>query len=152
MKKLLFPLALGIVSLWGCVKGPQSAAPQASGAWITPPQAVLLAANAAPRGVQATFAMKVQATGTQDGRSFLNSELDYRDQRNLTVVLNSRAAQQLRERLGADPLVALKGRNILVTGLAIRTKIHFIANGTPTGKYYYQTHVNVTDASQLVVE
>ena len=96
--------------------------------------------------------MTVQATGTQNGRGFLNSELDYRDQRNLSVVLSPQAVQGLQERLGADPLVALQGKNILVTGSAARTRIAFIVDGVPTDKYYYQTHVNVTDASQLVIE
>ncbi|AND69458.1 hypothetical protein ATSB10_20040 [Dyella thiooxydans] len=96
--------------------------------------------------------MRVQATGAQGNGTFLNSEPDYRDQRNLTVALSPRAADQLWKRLGADPLVALKGRNILVTGSAIRTKIYFFADGEMTDKYYYQTHVNVTDARQVVVE
>ncbi|WP_157798530.1 hypothetical protein [Dyella ginsengisoli] len=96
--------------------------------------------------------MRVQSTGVQGNSTFLNSELDYRDQRNLTVALGPRTLDQLWKRLGADPLVALKGRNILVTGSAIRTKIYFFVDGEMTDKYYYQTHVNITDASELVVE
>jgi len=96
--------------------------------------------------------MRVQSTGTQGDRSFLNSEMDYRDQRNLTVALTRRAAEELWERIGADPMVALKGRNILVTGSAVRTKIYFFAQGVMTDKYYYQTHVNVSNANQVVVE
>lgn len=151
MKRLLLPLFLGACALSGCATTPQPAA-QARNAWITPPQAVLLAADAAPRGVHGTFSMRVQSTGTQGDQSFLNSEADYRDQRNLTVVLTRRATEELGERVGADPLVALKGRNILVTGAAIRTKIYFFVNGVMTDKYYYQTHVNVATANQVVVE
>lgn len=152
MRKLLPPLVLGLAVLSGCAATTKPAPGPASSAWITPVQAILLAADAAPDGVHGTFAMRVQSTGTQGNRTFLNSEPDYRDQRNLTVVLSPRAADQLWKRLGADPLVALKGRNILVTGSAIRTKIYFFADGEMTDKYYYQTHVNVTDARQLVVE
>lgn len=152
MKKLLLPLALGLGALSGCASAPQPVANQASRAWITPVQAILLAADAAPRSVHGTFAMRVQSTGVQGNSTFLNSELDYRDQRNLTVALGPRTLDQLWKRLGADPLVALKGRNILVTGSAIRTKIYFFVDGEMTDKYYYQTHVNITDASELVVE
>jgi len=152
VKKLLPFIALVVALGSGCATAPQSAMTSSTKAWITPSQAILLAANAAPRGVRGTFAMRVQATGTQNGRSFLNSELDYRDQRNLTVALSQRAVQGLRERLGADPLVALQGKNILVTGSAFWTKLFLIAGGDPPAKYYYLTHVNVTDASKLVVE
>ena len=37
-------------------------------------------------------------------------------------------------------------------GSAIRTTIRCYANGKPTGKYYYQTQVNVTDAGQIEVD
>jgi hypothetical protein len=50
-----------------------------------------------------------------------------------------------------EPLSALKGRNILVTGAAVRTKINFFAEGRMTDKYYYQTHVNVSQAAQIVI-
>ena len=95
--------------------------------------------------------MTVQATGTQDGQVYLNSELDYRDQRNLTVALSPIAAMHLHARLGADLLIALKGRDIVVTGAARRVQIFFFADGRRSDKYYYQTHVNVTSAEQVVV-
>jgi len=120
-------------------------------AWIMPEEAVLMAANAAPEGVVGTFSMKVRATGSQNAMSYLNSELDYRDQRNLTVAFNSGVAQQLRERLGSDPLNALNGTDILVRGTAFRVKIVFFCNGRASDNYYYQTQVNVSDADQIVV-
>ncbi|MBU6248930.1 MAG: hypothetical protein KGN77_14355 [Xanthomonadaceae bacterium] len=149
--KLLLSLALGLVALSGCSTPPRRAGGQAPQAWITPVQAVILAADAAPRGVRATFAMRVRSTGAQGDRIFLNSQPDYRDQRDLTIVIGPRVAEQLQERLGADPRVALKGRDIRVTGWAVRTKIYFFANGEMTDKYYYQTHVNLIDAGQLIL-
>lgn len=91
----------------------------------------------------------MQATGSQDNFTYLNSELDYRDQRNLTIAISPGAARQLEAQLGAPPTVALKGKRILVNGVAVRTKIVFLADGKPTDKYYYQTHVRVTDATQI---
>lgn len=152
MTKLLLSAVLATM-LVGCASAPVPAPRQASSsaAWITPEQAVHMAANAAPAGVPGTFAMRVQATGVEGGRSFLNSELDYRDQRNLTVALTARATEQLGRHLGGDPLARLTGKDILVRGDAVRVKIHFFVNGRKTDKYYYQTHVKVTDADQIVV-
>jgi len=119
--------------------------------WIQPAQAVQLAAEAAPNGVSGVFALRVQATGTQDDFTYLNSELDYRDQRNLTIAIAPTAARQLETQLGANPLVALKGKRILVNGVATRAKIVFLSDGKPTDKYYYQTHVRVTDPKQIAI-
>lgn len=152
MKTQLLMASLAVAVLGGCASVPN--APQAERtetAWITPRQAVLMAADAAPGGVAGTFALHVQATGTQSRRTYLNSELDYRDQRNLTVAITPDAAEQLTQRLGEHPLVALKGKDILVRGTAKRTRISFFANGQVTDKYYFQTHVSVTDADQVTV-
>lgn len=130
---------------------PEAIAPAARSARISPEQAVLAAAHAAPAGVPGTFALRVQATGSQHGRFFLNSELDYRDQRNLTIAMSRRVLEQLAARMGGDPLTLLKGRDILVDGIARRTKIYFLVDDRLTDKYYYQTHVNVDDAAQVSV-
>ena len=149
--RLFVVVALTVLS--GCVVVlPQPERPVTESGALTPQQAVLMAAKAAPGEVSGTFAMRVQATGSQNHRSYLNSELDYRDQQNLTVALTPSAARQLEKKIGANSLEALKGRNILVTGSAVRTKIHFVVKGQMTDKYYYQTHVNVDDAAQVVVQ
>ena len=53
--------------------------------------------------------------------------------------------------LGAPPADALRGRHIEVTGRAERRKILFMKAGVPSGLYYYQTGLKVTDASQIKV-
>lgn len=152
MKKKFLLICLIVVALGGCASTP-SVAPLTSveKSWITPQQAVLLAASAAPASVDGTFAMTVLATGAHGDKIYLNSERDYRDQRNLTVVITPQATQELTQRLGESPLVSLQDKAILVRGAAVRTKIYFITLGRATDKYYYQTHVNVTDADQVVV-
>ena len=120
--------------------------------WVQPGQAVLLAAEAAPKGVPGLFVLQVQATGEDGNFTYLNSELDYRDQRNLTVVVTPSAARQIKSELGVHPIDAFKGKRILVNGVATRTKIFFTANGKATDKYYYQTHVRVTDPAQITVQ
>ena len=147
MKGLVLSLALLLTS--GCATTPST---HGQSQWVQPVQAVQLAAAAAPDGVPGVFALQVQGTGTQDGFTYLNSELDYRDQRSLTIAITSSAAKQLETKLGAPAIIALKGKRILVKGIATRTKIDFTTDGRPTGKYYYQTHVRVTDPEQIQVQ
>lgn len=122
------------------------------GAVPTSPAAAIQAAAAAEgRGVPGIYAIDVVATGRDRGRVYLNSELDYRDPRTLTLVVRPAAAQALAQRFGAPPDEALKTRRVVVVGWATREKIVFSAGGQPTDKYYYQTHVEVWNADQVVV-
>jgi hypothetical protein len=116
---------------------------------LTPPQAVMAAANAAPAGVPGTFWLIVRGAGTQGGRFYLNSEADYRDQRNLTIDIDPQAARALEVRYGDNPLRFFAGKPIVVRGSARRVKIYFLSDGRPTDKYYYQTHVGVTYPDQI---
>ena len=146
MKTSVIACGLVLSLAAGCASVPASTDAASS---ITPERAVLLAATAAPAGYGGVFAVRVQAVGTQNGNIYLNSEADYRDQRNLSVAITPSAAKELTARLGAPPNVALYGKRILVKGLASRVTIYFIADGKPTDKYYYQTHVHVSDANQI---
>jgi hypothetical protein len=120
---------------------------------IKPTDAVMRAAEAGLNGrrVQGVFEMIVMATGQQDSMSYLNSELDYRDQRNLTVAILPSAAAALKERYGPGFLSEIKGKRIRVSGAAQRVTIWFYANGTRTEKYYFQTHVPIFRANQITV-
>lgn len=118
---------------------------------IPPEKAIMAAAKAGPDGVSGTFKMVVRNVGPQDGGFYLNSELDYRDQRNLTVAMSEETGRSLEKRIGASSDNALIGRKIFVRGTARRVKIVFTVNGQPTVKYYYQTHILVTDPVQIAV-
>ena len=140
----LFAYAVSAMLLTGCASTPEPVAAE----WTEPGQAVLLAAGAPRLGIKGQFVMTVKAIGSTR-RLHLNSERDYRDPRNLSISVEPAAAAQLAERLGPSPQRALLGHRILVTGTARRTRIDFTVDGRPSGKYYYQTHVGVTDASQI---
>jgi len=117
---------------------------------MAPREAIFAAADAAPGAVPGTFVMHVTATGRVGPRIYLNSEADYRDQRNLSIAISPWAAQQLAHRFGGAPEARLRGRTIAVRGAARRTRIGIFDNfHRPTGLYYYQTHVAVTDADQI---
>ncbi len=144
MRCKLTVIALVVALLAGCDRS----APTASGAeWIAPSNAVQLAAASPDDGVTGVFYMTVKGTGMTD-RLHLNSESDYRDQRNLSVAVEPAAAKELAEALGAPPQFVLRGKRILVIGTAKRARIEFTAGGRPTNKYYFQTHVLVKKASQ----
>ena len=137
---------LAVALLAGCA----SPREHVSSPLIDPGQAVLRAAAAPNRGITGVFALTVRGTG-RTKIVHLNSEADYRDPRNLSIAVVPAAAAELERILGSRPEKALKGKRILVSGTAKRTRIDFIVHGRATGKYYYQTHVKVTDASQITV-
>ncbi|MCU6434669.1 hypothetical protein LPB67_12905 [Undibacterium sp. Jales W-56] len=137
------------LSLSACVS--TSPLPKFNAKAISPVEAIQLAA-AAPNGVAGTFALRVKATGMQDNRVYLNSESDYRDQRNLSIEITPEAAAKMTKLLGADPLVELKGKQLRVVGTARRVTVYFFIDGKRTDKYYYQTHVLVSDPTQIMVE
>ncbi len=99
-----------------------------------------------------TFRLKVQSTGRQDGNIYLNSERDYRDQRNLTIAISPQAILALQKQNGSEPDQYFQGKSILVSGSARRTKIIFTIDGKPTEKYYFQTHVVVTVPTQIEIQ
>jgi len=119
---------------------------------LVPEKAVIAAARAAPEGVPGIFKMTVRAVGRENGRVFLNSELDYRDQRNLTIAMSDDVEKALEAKIGAVSEQAFVGRRIFVRGVAQRVRIDFTVGGRPTGKYYYQTHVMVTAPAQVAVK
>lgn len=116
---------------------------------LPPLPAILAAADADPDGVIGIFGFEVAATGRKNGEVYLNSEADYRDQLNLTIRFSPESAAAFRKRHGEDPDVAFKGKRIAVVGEARRVKIYFFANGQPTEKFYYQTHVAITEPWQV---
>ncbi len=118
--------------------------------YLTPPQAIQKAAYAAPASVGGTFDMQVRTTG-QAGFVYLNSESDYRDQRNVTVVISPFVRAALLQKFGQAPEVYFLGKHIRVTGEAKRVTIRFYSNGVQTDKYYFQTHIDLADASQIQV-
>ena len=120
---------------------------------LTPEQAIFAAADAGPRrGVRGVFEMPVQRAEAVGRRFFLNSQRDYRDQRNLSVAIAPSALRALRERFGDNLSDAFLGRTVRVSGRAERVRIDFVSHGRRTGQYYYQTHVTVFDPRQIEID
>jgi hypothetical protein len=142
-------MKLIIATMFGLALTAAAPSPQAEPEFLTPQQAVMGAA-ASRTGIQGLFVLTVRASGRQ-GLLYLNSERDYRDPRNLSIDIVPEVERQLGKRLNGPVEQMLRGRRIVVRGTARKTRINFISNGRPSGKYYYQTHLQLNDARNLTL-
>src|SRR4051794_1183846 len=85
-----------------------SAAPVTTGT-ILPAEAVKAAAADSSFGKRGSFAMLVRATGKSHGHVYLNSEVDYRNPRNLSINIGIQTVKQLARQLGSPPDEFYKG-------------------------------------------
>jgi hypothetical protein len=108
-------------------------------------------AEVAPKGVDGEFVLTVKAAGEQGKVVYQNTELDYRDRRNITVVLSPQFVGYINEQYGVTPQEYFLNKKIQVKGTAKQVKIGFFSNGKPTEKYYYQTHIRVRSPNQIEV-
>jgi hypothetical protein len=110
------------------------------------------AAAAYPRMVFGVFEFRVRRAEQVGPNFFLNSEQDYRDQRDLCIRILPSAERLLRDRFGRDLRTTLLGHDIRVIGPAVRTRVDFVDDfGRASGKYYYQTQVPVIDSREIEV-
>jgi len=109
------------------------------------------AAEVAPDSVSGEFIFTVQAAGEQRNVVYLNTQLDYRDGRNITIALSPFVADYLKTEFGSTPQEYLINKQVRVKGEAKQVKIWFTTNGRRTDKYYFQTHIRVSSPEQLEV-
>ena len=108
------------------------------------------AAEAAPKGVRGEYELTIKAAGKQGAAVYLNTELDYRDQRNVTVALYPHLIPQLTAQSGETPERFFVGKTIRVKGVAQRGKIEFMsAERKRSVKFCFQTHIYIKDLSQI---
>jgi hypothetical protein len=112
---------------------------------------IKLSSERAPNSVDGEFVLYIQAIGSQGKRVYLNTELDYRDRRNLTVALSSQALNEFRIKHDKNPKEYLLNKKIRVKGKAKQVKIWFFSNGKRTEKYYYQTHIQIDSLNQIEI-
>ena len=117
---------------------------------VAPSVAVQLAQKAGPLGARGEFVMLVAATGKSKGHLFLNSELDYRDPRNLSIDIAPWIMGRLESRFGAPLESFFRGKQIVVRGSVRRVPIKILDNDGRPRQMYFQTHVDVLQASQIV--
>jgi len=122
---------------------------------ISPEQAIFMTAEAADSNatVSGVFELKVQAVKEENlGKmSYLNSELDYRDQRNITIDIPLNIRIGLTDKYNDSLENIFMDKKIRVNGVAKRMKVNFYSHGVKTDKYYYQTHVRIYNIDQIEV-
>lgn len=113
-------------------------------------QAIEESAAAAPKGIKGFFELQVKAIGKPREVVFLNSELDYRDPRNISIAIHPRVLLPFQQKYGVILQNFLLKKKIIVYGEARRVKISFGCNSQRNeNEYYYQTHVRVSSLSQI---
>ena len=148
MKVVLFGL---ILILAGCTATPSTPTKISAVAHSDTMEIIRRAAEQAPNGVLGEYVLHIKATGSQGSFVYLNTELDYRDQRNITISISPNLIPRLKDKYGASPQAYFIGKTLKVVGKATRVKIDFISEGKRTGKYYYQTHIRPVDISKIEV-
>jgi len=113
-------------------------------------QIIALAEEKAPEGIEGSFTMDIQSTG-RHGDIFLNTQLDYRDRRNLTVTIDEETGKKLAAIYGSPPEVYFLNKKVNVDGSAYRAKIWLYINEKQTEEYYYQTRIYVTSPNQIEI-
>ena len=117
--------------------------------------AIELSAAAAPAAIIGEIEMVVQASAKSVDNIYLNSEDDYRDQRNLTVTIPKNLALDFKKQYGQFPDEYYKDKRISVTGEISRAKIYFYCADEESNKprkskkYYYQTHLKISSLDQI---
>lgn len=139
-------LVIGLL-LTGCAS--QSPSQQAAN---SPQQVISMAAEAAPQSVSTTVELQVLAVGNQRGITYLNSESDYRDQRNVSIAISPESKMKVEAVFGGELSRTAIGKHILIKGTAKRVTIWFFDNnGQRSDKYYYQTQILVSNPDQIQI-
>ena len=112
---------------------------------------IALTEEAAPAGIKGVFKLSIKAAGIQNSGIYLNTELDYRDRRNVSVAIHPRTVNAFIKKYGTSPDLYFINKTVEVTGEAKRMIIDFYAMGKKTEKYYFQTHINITSLDQIKV-
>ncbi|MEM1081324.1 MAG: hypothetical protein AAGH65_07060 [Pseudomonadota bacterium] len=139
-----FSMAVVLLFLFGCASTNYQLEPSSNALAI-----IDAAAQAAPDGVSGEFEFAIQAAGRERGVVYLNTELDYRDRRNISVAIQPHLVRYFEREFGRTPEQLFINQRIQVFGEARQVRIDFVANGRRTDKYYFQTHINVTSPDQI---
>lgn len=108
-----------------------------------------LAAALYPKSFDTEGVFNVKATGNIKGQVFLNTEDDYRDPRNITVVIPSELAAEFEQKHKTSPKTYFLNKQIFVKGELAQVKIWFGSNGKRSSKYYYQTHMRIASLDDI---
>jgi hypothetical protein len=109
------------------------------------------AAEASPYGVTGNFSITIKAAAKLGEIVYLNTELDYRDRRCITIALSPKVASHIEQQYGVTAQEYYLGKKVQVNGTAKQVKIWFFERGIRTDKYYYQIHIRIIRSKQIEV-
>lgn len=140
-----FFIMLSILLLASCSTAP----PQVTTSEISEiEQIIALASN---ENIQGSFTIPIKAVGKQRGVTFLNSETNYKDKKNISIVLSPKISESFEGTYDLNAITYWVGKTVKVSGTAERAKIWYYQQGKKTERYYFQTHIRVTSLDQLQV-
>ena len=134
------------ITLGGCTSTSDNGNSQIG---LTARDAIELSENSAPKNTRGIFTLSIKASGAEKQYVYLNTELDYRDRRNVSVVLLPEFQEAFLTKYGVDAQTMLMNKDLTVSSFAKRMKIYFFVDGKPTEKYYFQTHIPVKHLKQI---
>lgn len=108
---------------------------------MNPAQAIEAVAASKAGEVEGVFEFVVASTGAGGFNAYLNSAADYRDPGNLAVVLDTKARNALKDKLGGHAEDLLTGKRVRVKGVARRV---------PIGSHF-QTRIAVDAIDQIEI-
>lgn len=103
------------------------------------------------KGVKGSFELTVLNIGQQGNKVYLNSQMDYRDRRNVSIVIPVSLTQKLMKKYDDESALFFMNKNIKIEGVAKRVKIGFVERNKNPTKYYYQTHIKLTNIDQIEI-
>lgn len=120
---------------------------------------IFAAAEVHPRRVAGDWVLPIRAAGNQRSIVYLNTELDYRDPRSVSIALLPNVVNELASRYGENPETFLVGQTVRVRGEAQTTRINFYCETDAAQnieadaelKYYFQTHILIGDVRQIKI-
>ncbi|MCF2859514.1 hypothetical protein L1286_18675 [Pseudoalteromonas sp. SMS1] len=100
-------------------------------------------------GVHGTFELKIAGSLRHRGGVFLNTMMDYKSEKNVTIFLTEKFIHKFKKKTGIPPEIYFLGKRIIVKGKAKRVKYTVYEYGKETDKFYFQTQINLNALNQF---
>ncbi|WP_286133513.1 hypothetical protein [Colwellia sp. UCD-KL20] len=113
---------------------------------------IALSEENAPNGIIGTFTLPIKASAIQRRNLYLNTEVDYRDRRNITVAISPKLIPAFTKKYGSSPERYFINKTVSVTGEAKRMKIYFFFNDKKNSKILFSNTYssNVVRSNQSI--
>lgn len=119
---------------------------------LRPAEAITMLDKTGVNGVNGTVEFTVASANKTRGGTFLNSERDYHDRKNISVLMSPAVADHLARRLARSPQSYLPGKTVVVTGHMVRVPVHKTVEGRIMPEGYYQYRVLVRRSDDITVK